>query len=88
MTNEYSDCYYCGGVVTEKQMPRELRWHGQLFIFEDVPMGVCTQCGEKILKPEVAKAIDLVLHEKKKPTRTIEIPVYHYESDAPFSAPV
>ncbi|MBI1929202.1 YgiT-type zinc finger protein [Candidatus Poribacteria bacterium] len=88
MTNEYSDCYYCGGVVKEKRMPRELRWQGQLFICEDVPMGVCTQCGEKVLKPEVAKAIDLVLHEKKKPTRTIEVPVYHYESDAPFAAPV
>lgn len=88
MTNEYSDCYYCGGIVKEKLMPRELRWQGQLFIFEDVPMGICTQCGEKVLKPEVAKAIDQVLHEKKKPTRTIEVPVYHYESDAPFSTPI
>jgi YgiT-type zinc finger domain-containing protein len=83
MTNEYSDCYYCGGVVKEKLMPRELRWQGQLFIFEAVPMGVCAQCGEKVLKPEVAKAIDQVLEKKKKPTRTIEVPVYHYASDAP-----
>jgi len=75
--DEYGDCFYCGGVVKERLMPRELRWHGELFIFEDVPMGVCTQCGEKVLKPEVAKAIDQVLLEQRKPTRIIEVPVYH-----------
>ena len=83
MTNEYSDCYYCGGVVKEKLMPRELRWKGQLFIFEGVPVGVCVQCGEKVLKPEVTKTIDAVLHQKKKPTRTMQVPVYDYGSDMP-----
>lgn len=39
-------------------MPRELRWRSQLFVIEDVPMGVCKQCGEKFLTPEVAKDID------------------------------
>ena len=81
MTKKYSDCFYCGGAVEEQLMPRELRWQGQLFIFEKVPMGVCTQCGEKVVKPEVAKAIDRVLKEKKKPTRTIQVPVYYYETE-------
>ncbi|MCK4427529.1 MAG: YgiT-type zinc finger protein [candidate division Zixibacteria bacterium] len=79
MRKKYSDCFYCGGVVEEQLLPRELRWQGQLFIFENVPIGVCTQCGEKILLPEVAKAIDRVLQEKRKPTKTIQVPVYHYE---------
>lgn len=81
MRKRYSDCFYCGGVVEEQLLPRELRWQGQLFIFENVPIGVCTQCGEKILLPEVAKAIDRVLQEKRKPTKTIQVPVYHYEPD-------
>lgn len=82
MTKGYSDCFYCGGAVEERRLPREVRWEGQLFIFEDVPLGVCTQCGEKFLKPEVAKAIDRVLREKKPPTRTIQVPVYQYEPEA------
>jgi YgiT-type zinc finger domain-containing protein len=81
MTKKYSDCFYCGGVVEEQLVPRELRWQGQLFIFENVPMGVCTQCREKFLKPEVAKAIDRVLREQRKPTRTMQVPVYLYEPD-------
>jgi YgiT-type zinc finger domain-containing protein len=79
MAKKYSDCFYCGGAVKEQLRPRELRWQGQLFIFENVPMGICTQCGEKVLLPEVAKVIDQVLQEKKKPTKTIEVPVYQYE---------
>lgn len=79
MTKKYSDCYYCGGNVEERLMPRELRWHGRFFIIEDVPMGVCKQCGEKFLTPEVAKEIDRILEEKEEPTKTIQVPVYHYE---------
>jgi hypothetical protein len=45
----------------------------------DVPMGVCSQGGEKVLRPEVAKAVDVVLQGKKKPIRTIKVPVYQYE---------
>jgi YgiT-type zinc finger domain-containing protein len=81
MKRKYSDCFYCGGTVDERLMPRELRWQGQLFIFENVPLGVCTQCGEKFLGPEVAKAIDQVLREKKKPTSMVQVPVYQYEAD-------
>ncbi len=81
MERKYSDCFYCGGAVDERPMPRELRWQGQLFIFENVPLGVCTQCGEKFVAPEVAKAIDQVLREKKRPTSMVQVPVYHYEAD-------
>ncbi len=76
MAEKYSDCFYCGGVVEERLVPREVRWKGRLFVFEDVPMGVCRQCGEKVLKPGVAKAIDRVIQERKKPTKTIQVPVY------------
>lgn len=81
MAKEYSDCFYCGGAVEEKLTFREIRWKGKLFIFENVPVGVCTQCGEKVIKPEVAKAIDQLLKEEKKPTKTIHVPVYQYETN-------
>ncbi len=81
MVKKYSDCFYCGGAVEEQLMPRECRWKDKLFILENVPVGVCTQCGEKVLKPEVAKAIDRVFQEERKPTKTIQVPVYQYEPD-------
>ncbi len=65
MGNKYSDCFYCGGNVEEQFLPREIRIDSNLFIIENVPMGVCVQCGEKVLKPEVAESIDRIIKEKK-----------------------
>jgi hypothetical protein len=62
-------------------LPREIRWKGELLVFEEVPMGVCAQCGEIFLRPEVAKKIDTALRSKKRPTRTLQVPVYHYRID-------
>jgi len=78
MLKSYADCFYCGGHVEERRGTREFRWQGDLFVFEDVPMGVCTQCGEKFLKPQVAKALDRMVQERRKPVKIIRVPVYYY----------
>jgi YgiT-type zinc finger domain-containing protein len=80
MTHKYDDCFFCGGVVEERILPREIRWKGELLVFEDVPMGVCNQCGEKFLRPEVAKKIDEALTSAKRPSRTLKVPVYQYQA--------
>jgi YgiT-type zinc finger domain-containing protein len=80
MKHQYDDCYFCGGVVEERLLPREIRWKGKLLVFENVPMGVCTQCGEKFLRPEVAKTIDAALESAKRPSRVLQVPVYQYQS--------
>ena len=76
--NTYNDCYFCGGVVREVNTSREIWWKGSLYIFENVPVGVCTQCGEKVIKPKTAKHIDLLLKKKNDPQKTINVPVYEY----------
>ncbi|MBI4725983.1 YgiT-type zinc finger protein [candidate division TA06 bacterium] len=60
--------------MKERFMPREARWQGRLFIFENVPRGVCTQCGEKVLKPDIAKAIDRTFHEQRMPKKPSKFP--------------
>lgn len=78
---KYSDCYFCGGIVEEQFLPREIRWHDQLLVFENVPMGVCVQCGQKVLLPETAKRIDLAIQAKQKPSRILQVPVYQFQAD-------
>jgi YgiT-type zinc finger domain-containing protein len=80
MKRKYGDCFYCGGAVEERLLQRELRWKGELYIIENVPVGVCTQCGEKIIKPGVAKELDKILTKHEKPTKTIKVPVYRFKS--------
>lgn len=81
MENRFADCIYCGGYVQERKETRELRWKGKLYIIENVPLGVCNQCGERFLKPDVAKAVDKLL-EDGKPTRIASVPVLTYVTDA------
>jgi YgiT-type zinc finger domain-containing protein len=82
----YNDCFYCGGVIKECNTSREIWWKGKLYIFENVPMGVCSQCGEKVLKPQVAKAIDANLTRQSLPSKFIQVPVYEYKPALPSYA--
>lgn len=54
----YGDCSYCGGEVKEANVELDYRYKGKLYIFIDVPAGVCRQCGEKFLTARVAKEIE------------------------------
>lgn len=78
MNRSYSDCYVCGGSVEERRLSREIWWKGKLYIIEDVPIGVCVQCGEKVIHASVAKAIDRILASEAEPEKTVEVPVYAY----------
>lgn len=78
MTRKYSDCFYCGGAVREKAGTREYHWKGKLYVFEDVPMGVCNQCGEKVLKPEVGKELEKIVLRREKPSREVTVPIYSF----------
>jgi YgiT-type zinc finger domain-containing protein len=82
MEHEYSDCFYCGGRVIARCARREVRWKDRLLVFENVPMGICAQCGERVITPEVAKSLDRLLAGGKKPTKTIRVPVYEFTSSA------
>ena len=53
-THEYGDCSFCGCEVKEEFVELDYRYKKQLYIFRDVPTGVCQQCGEKYLVASTA----------------------------------
>ena len=70
----YGDCSFCGGVVEEKRVELDY-WHaGELYIFRNVPAGVCQQCGEKYLTAKVAKEIERRLQTKEQWGMTVSVP--------------
>lgn len=73
--HEYGDCSFCGGEVKEKRVELDYRFKGKLYIFENVPAGVCGQCGEKYLTAEVSKEIEHKILTKQKWDKTISVPV-------------
>ncbi len=76
---QYDNCFFCESVVEEHLLTRDIRWKGKLVIIENVPTGICSRCGEKFLRPEVAKTIDAALESAKRPTRVLQVPVYQYQ---------
>jgi len=73
--HKYGDCSFCGGEVKEGKVELDYRYQGRLFVFQNVPAGVCQQCGEKYLTAKVAKEIEQRVQTKENWDKTISVPV-------------
>ncbi len=80
--HRYSDCSYCGGAVKSSKVKVDLWWKEKLYIFEDVPAGICQQCGEKYFTANVAKRMDASI-QRNRWKKLIEVPVTSYTQLAP-----
>ncbi|TAK56836.1 MAG: YgiT-type zinc finger protein [Bacteroidetes bacterium] len=58
-----------------KNLKRLTSHSGKLFILENIPTGVCTQCGEKFFTAEISKKMEALVITPVHPMRTTAIPV-------------
>ena len=78
----YADCSYCGGGVQEQRVQKVCWWGGKLkALIDNVPAGVCTQCGERFYKAIVLKEIESML-EKEDSFSNITIPAAEFAESA------
>ena len=77
----YDDCIYCGGEVVERLERSDYRYHGQLYILEDVPTGVCVQCGERYYTAKVAKLMEKTVSKDNQEIQMIAVPVLSINGD-------
>lgn len=78
MKKEYAsnrECSYCGGEVKEDEVELDYRYQEKLFLFQNVPAGVCQQCREKYIRAKVAKEIERRIKTKERGDKTISVPV-------------
>ena len=52
---DYGECEMCNTHIQEKFVKQDFWIRGELVIVEDVPAGVCPQCGEKVVNAEVGR---------------------------------
>jgi YgiT-type zinc finger domain-containing protein len=75
MTNQPRTCSACGAELEHKKITYTQTIEGKVYIVEDVPAWVCTQCGETYLDPATVDAIqDQIEHGQVTETR--QVPVY------------
>jgi len=79
---KYGDCSFCGGEVISQKTELDYRYKGSLYVFRDVPAGVCQQCGEKYLTANIVKTIEHSIHTRQKWDETISVPVADFDNMA------
>jgi YgiT-type zinc finger domain-containing protein len=62
--------------ITEQNVRVSLDYRGRIYIFDNVPADVCTQCGEVLLRPLIAKKLESLMRTGTTPERTEAVPVY------------
>lgn len=78
-----SKCYFCQGKTEIKNIDVDFRWGGKLYIVQNVPVEVCTQCGERYYSAEVSRRLDELIKTQnsktKKPQKVVEVPVFTWQ---------
>lgn len=77
---DYGECHVCGARMAERRVKQEFWVKGKLMVIEGVPAGVCSQCGERVVKADVGRSIaDLVGNSKRlRRRRMMSIPVVRF----------
>jgi YgiT-type zinc finger domain-containing protein len=71
-------CEYCEGIVREKSVGKEVFKHkGGFVILENVPVGICDECGYRYYHSTVLKRVEEIAEGKRDPERIEAIPVGH-----------
>jgi YgiT-type zinc finger domain-containing protein len=79
----YGKCHICGERMEEKRIKQDFWIKGKLIVVEDVPVGVCPQCGEKIVKADVGRQIAALTANtnRLRKTRTMRVPVIRFAKE-------
>ena len=66
-----------------KRIKQDFWIRKKLIVIEDVPAGVCVQCGEKIVNADVGRSVAEALRgtTRKRKARTIAVPVIRFAKD-------
>jgi YgiT-type zinc finger domain-containing protein len=73
---EGETCEYCGGAIVEKKITVHRRVKGRHVLIENVPAGICRDCGAKYYSANVLKTIEESIRGRRK--KEVRVPVYSF----------
>ncbi len=68
-------CEYCGGKIVEKSVTLHRQIKDKYMLLEDVPAGVCRQCGTRYYTANVLKTIEEHIRGRLKADREIIVSI-------------
>ena len=69
-------CDYCGGAIRGKRTDVSRKVKGAYVLIENVPTGVCADCGTRYYAANVLKTMEEALRGRRKAKREVRVPVY------------
>lgn len=76
-------CYFCKGKTKIKNIDVDFRWGDKLIVVKNVPVEVCSQCGERYYSAEVSRKLDNLVKKQElskiRPQQVIEVPVFNWQ---------
>jgi len=79
---DYGKCEICGSPMQEKLIKQDFWIRGELIIVEDIPAGVCPQCGEKVVKADVGQWVMKLIENSERIANAPKISVPAIKFDA------
>ncbi|MCX8102843.1 MAG: YgiT-type zinc finger protein [Candidatus Bipolaricaulota bacterium] len=73
---EGETCEYCSGPIVEKRVTLHRKVRGQYVLIENVPAGVCKECGTRYYAANVLKTIEESLRGRRQAKRKVLVSVY------------
>ena len=82
--HKFGDCSSCGGEAKNDIVELGYRYKRELYIFQDVPAGVCQQCEGRYLVGKVSKEIERIIQAKNQWEKAISVPVNKFSEELPL----
>ena len=76
---EKETCEYCGGPIVERHVTLHRKVRDGYVLIENVPAGVCRECGTRYYAANVLKTIQESIRGRRKAEREVCIPVYSFK---------
>lgn len=73
---ENETCEYCGGPIIEKRVTLHCKVRSGYVQIENVPAGVCRECGTRYYAANVLKIVQESIRGRRKADKEVCMPVY------------
>ncbi len=77
MAQKTTKCSLCGAKLVTKTIKYTQELDGKIYVVENVPAQVCSQCGEVYLSPDTVDVLQKIIN-KGKAKEIINVPVYRF----------
>ena len=71
-------CAFCKGETEDRMIRYIQEYNGRVVIIENVPAEVCSQCGEQLLRPEVAEKLQKIVWGKAAHPKIVKVDSYDF----------